>query len=133
MCGLSITITFLDSKPHISHHKNHHLAIALSNKFCKQDSTMDLYTNWQGNILTKGDIIFCKKQPYVVTEEGYIDYFSSGAMDNIFQDPDSEFMTLQEKVKSQKLERSRNFIEWMLLSLMGNHKPIKKEIVIQNY
>ena len=81
MCGLSITIAFLDSKPHTSHCKNCHLAMALSNNFCKQDSTMDLYTDEQGNKLTKGDIIFCKKQPFVVTEEGYIDYYSSGAME----------------------------------------------------
>ena len=48
--------------------------MALSNKFCKWDSTMDLYTDKQGNILTKGDVIFCKKQPFVVTEGGYIDW-----------------------------------------------------------
>ena len=71
---------------------------ALSTKSCKRDSTLDLYTNEQGNMFTKVDVIFCKKQPFVVTEEGYIDYYSSGAMDNIFQAPDSEFVTLQEKV-----------------------------------
>ena len=69
---------------------------------------MDLYTNKQGNIVIKGDVIFCKKQSFVVTEEGYIDYYSSGAMDNIFQALDSKFMTLQDEVKSQKSERSRN-------------------------
>ena len=40
-------------------------------------------------------------------------------------------LTLQEKVKSQKLERSRSFLGRMLLSLMGNHKPIKKQVAIQ--
>ena len=34
---------------------------------------MDLYTNEQGNILTKGDTISCKKQSFVITVEGYID------------------------------------------------------------
>ena len=41
----------------------------------------------QGNTLTKGDVIFCQKQPFVVTEEGYIDYYRSGVMDHIFQAP----------------------------------------------
>ena len=86
---------------------------------------MDLYTYEQGKILTKGDVIFCKKQPFVVTEEGYIDYYSSGAMDNIFQAPDSKFVTLQEKEKSQKLEKSRSLIDRMFLSLTGNNQPIK--------
>ena len=67
----------------------------------------------------------------MVTEEGYIDYYSSGAMGNIFQASDSEFVTLQEKVKSKKSEKSRSFIGRMLLSLMGNNKPIKKQVAIQ--
>ena len=65
---------------------------------------MDLYTNEQGNILTKGDVIFCKKHRFVIKEEGYIDHYTSGAMDNIFQAPDSEFKTLQKKVKNQKIK-----------------------------
>ena len=110
--------------------------MALSTKYSKRNSTMDLYTNEQGNILTKGDVIDCKTQPSVVTEEGYIDYYSSGAMDNIFQGPDSNFMTLQEKVKSQKLERSRRFIgrmllsPWVIINLLktrSNTKAIKRE------
>ena len=130
MCGHNIIIALLDRKLHTLHHKNQ-LAMALSTKCCKRNSTMDLYTDEQGNILTKGDVIFCLKQPFVFTEEGYINYYSSGAMDNIFQAPDSEFMTLQEKVKIKKSERSRSFIGRMLLSLMGNNKPIKKQVVPQ--
>ena len=64
----------------------------------------------QGNILTKGDEIFCQKQPFEVTEEGYIDYYSSGVMANIFQDPDSESVALQEKVKCHKLQKRRSLI-----------------------
>ena len=78
--------------------------MTLSTKYCIRDSTMDLYTNEQGNILTKRDIIFCKKHPFIITEEGYIDHYISGAMDNIFQAPESEFEVLQEKVKNQKTE-----------------------------
>ena len=68
--------------------------MALSTKYCKRDPTTELYTNEQGNILTKGDIIFCKKHPFIITEEGYIDHNTSGAMDNIFKAPDSIFEVL---------------------------------------
>ena len=51
---------------------------------------MDLCTDEQGTILTKGDIIFCKKPPFVITEEGYIEHYTSEAMDNIFQAPSSK-------------------------------------------
>ena len=129
MCFFAITTAFLDN--------NYTLHTAISShsygfvKSCKRDVTTDLYTDEQGNILTKGDIIFCKKQPCVVTEEGYIEHYSSGAMDNIFQALDSELVTLQEKVKSQKSDRNWSFIGRMLLSLMGNNKPIKKQAAIQ--
>ena len=92
---------------------------------------MDLHTNEQGNILTKGDIFFCKKQPFIIMEEGYIDHYTSGAMDNIFQAPDSELETLQEEVKKQKSERSRSFIGKMLLLLTGNNKTIKRQVALQ--
>ena len=92
---------------------------------------MDLYTNEQGNILTKVDVIFCKKQLFVVTEEGYIDHYTSWAMDNIFQAPDSKFETLQEKVKNQKSEQSRSFTGRMFLLLTGNNKPIKRQVALQ--
>ena len=92
---------------------------------------MDLYTDEQGNILTKGDVIFCKKHPFMITEKGYIDNYTSGAMYNIFQPPDFEFKTLQEKVKNQKSERSRSFIGRMFLSLTGNNKTIKRQVALQ--
>ena len=75
--------------------------MALSTKYCIRDSITDLYTNEQGNILTKEDIIFCKKHPFITTEEGYIDHYTSGILDNIFQVPDSEIEVLQEKVKTK--------------------------------
>ena len=36
-------------------------------------------------------------------EAGYIDHYTSGAMDNLFQALDSEFNTLEEKVKKLKI------------------------------
>ena len=79
----------------------------------------------------KGDVIFCKKHPFIMTEDGCIDHYTTGAMDNIFQAPDSEFEVLQEKVKSQKSERNRSFIGKMLLSLSGNCRTSKRQIALQ--
>ena len=76
--------------------------MVFSTKYYKRHSTTDLYIDEPGNILTKGGIIFCKKQPFVITEEGYTDCYSSGAMDYISQAPDSKFETLQDKVKNLK-------------------------------
>ena len=79
----------------------------------------------------KGDVIFCKKHPFIITEDGYINDYTTGGMDNIFQVPDSEFEVLQENVKSQKSERKRRFIGRILLSLTGNCKPSMRQIAPQ--
>ena len=89
--------------------------MASSIRYCISDITADLNTDKDGNVLTKGDVVFCKKHPFIITKDGYIDHYTTGAMDNIFQAPASEFEVPQEKVKSQKLERNRSFIGKMLL------------------
>ena len=71
--------------------------MALSAKYCKRYSIMDLYTDEQGKILTKRDVIFYKNCLFIIMEEDYIDHYTSGAMDNIFQAPDSKFKTLKER------------------------------------
>ena len=105
--------------------------MSMSTKYCKRDSTTNLYTDEQRNMLTKGDVIFCENHLFIIMEEGYIDHYTSGAMDNVFQAPDSEFDMLQEKVKNQKSERNRSFIGRMLLSLTGNIKTIKRQVALQ--
>ena len=88
------------------------IAMALSSKYCIRDSTTDLYTDKHGDIQTKGVIIFCKKHPFIITENGYINQYIYGAMDNIFQGLDSEFEVLQDKVKKNK---NQNEIEAFLI------------------
>ena len=80
-----------------------------SRRYCIRDITTDLYTDEDGNVLMKRDVIFCKKHPFIITKDGYINHYTTEVMDNIFQAPDSEFEVIQEKVKSQKLERNSFF------------------------
>ena len=77
----------------------------------------------------KGDVIFCKKHPFIITEDGYIGHDTTGAKENIFQAPDSEFEVLQDKVNTQKSERNRSFIWQNASSLTGNCKTSKRQIV----
>ena len=112
--------------------KKNKLAMAMSTRYCGGDSAADLCTDEQGSILEEGDMVFCGRHPFVVTEEVCIDHRTSGAVDGIFQAPDSEFETLQEKVKKkQKSERSRSFVGRMLLSLIGSNKTIKRQVALQ--
>ena len=106
--------------------------MASSTEYYIRDSTTDLYMDEHGNILKKGDIIVCRKHTIIVTEDGYIDHYTSGAMDNNFQAPDLEFKVLQEKVKNQNSrEQSRHFIGRMLLTITGNNKTSKKQVAPQ--
>ena len=114
-----------DHPDHIIQHTRI-ILMASSKRYRIRNTTTDLYTGKDGNVLMKEDVIFCKRHHFIITEDGYIDHYTTGAMDNIFHVPDSEFEVLQEKVKSQTLERNRSFIGKMLLSLTGNCKPSKR-------
>ena len=73
--------------------------MASSERYCIRDTTTNLYTDEDGNVLMKGIVIVCKKHPFIITKDGYINHYTTGAMDNIFLTPDSEFEVLREKVK----------------------------------
>ena len=77
--------------------------MASSKRYCSRDSTTDLYTDKHGSILTKVDVIFCKKHPFIITEDGYINHYTTGAMDNIFQAPDSRVCSASGEGKKPKI------------------------------
>ena len=104
------------------------IVMASATRYCIRDTTTNLYTDDYGNILTKGDVIFCKKQPFIITKDGYIDHYTTVVIHNIFQAPDSEFEVLHEKVKSQKSERNGSFIGKMLLSLTGIIEQVRDRL-----
>ena len=81
------------------------IVMASSTWYWIRDTTTDLYTDKDGNILAKRDVIFYKKHPFIITKDGYIDHYTTGALDNIFQAPDSEFEVLQEKIKKPKIRK----------------------------
>ena len=77
--------------------------------FCQLNTAKEIL-QWISKLMNKvtslqrGDVIFCKKQLFVITEEGYIDHYTSGAMVTYFK---PQILSLRQ------------------LLLTGNKKPLK--------
>ena len=71
------TIIIFSKANHTGHTIQHTgiIVMASSTRYCIRDTTTNLYTDEDGNVLMKGDVIFCKKHPFIITEDGYIDNY----------------------------------------------------------
>ena len=58
-----------------------------------------------GNKLTAGLVIMCKLAPYVIMEDGDINYVGGGKMEMVYQADDKYFEFLNQKVKELHLKK----------------------------
>ena len=68
----------------------------------------DLYIDTDGAALPAGTVIICKKKPFIVTEELYIDQFLGGGINVMYQAKDEEISYLEKQVQEQKAEKNRD-------------------------
>ena len=73
-----------------------------------------------GTKLHAKSMVMCKSIPYVVTEEGDIDHFVGGTMENIYHTDDRYSGILERQVKKLKAEKSQSFLGNMLRVLTGS-------------
>ena len=59
----------------------------------------DFYINTDGAALPAGAVIICKKKPFIMNEELYIDEFLDGEIDVVYQAKDEEFSYLDTQVQ----------------------------------
>ena len=60
-----------------------------------------------GAAVPAGAVIICKKKPFIVTEELFIDEFLGAEIDVVCQGKDEEFSYLETQVQEQKAEKNR--------------------------
>ena len=58
---------------------------------CYIEQCSDLIVDTAGNRIPAKSVIFCKKRPFIITEDGDIDLFVGGEMDVIYQATDEDF------------------------------------------
>ena len=72
--------------------------------FVEQDTGLML--DMAGNKLPTGLVIMCKLTPFIIMEDGDIDYLGGGKMEMVYQADDRYFKFLNQQVKELHMERS---------------------------
>ena len=95
--------------------------------FVKQDTGLML--DMTGKKLPAGSVIMCKLTPFVITDDGDIDYLGGGKMQMVYQADDRSFEFLNQQVKELHRERSQGFITSIFRALTGSrHKTRRKQV-----
>ena len=78
-----------------------------------------------GNKLPAGSVIMCNLTPFVITEDGDINYMGVGKMEMVYQPDDEYFDFLDQQVKELHMEKCQGFITSMALT-GSRHKTRRK-------
>ena len=73
-----------------------------------------------GNRLPTGLVIMCKLTPFVIMEDGDINYVGGDKMQTVYWADDEYFEFLNQQVKELHMERSQGFITSVFRALMGS-------------
>ena len=74
------------------------------NHTCICQPETDFYIDTDSAALPAGAVIICKREPFIVTEELYIDEFLGREINVVYQVKDEELRYLETQVRGQKTE-----------------------------
>ena len=97
------------------------------NCICICHPETDFYIDTDGAALPAGAVIIFKKEPFIVTEELYINEFLGGEIDVVYQAKDEEFSYLETQIQEQKAEKQGGFFSNFYRTVMGNHRKTHKK------
>ena len=87
---------------------------------CFVEQETSLVLNMVGNKLPAGSVIICKLTPFVITEDGDIDYVDGGKMETVYWADEEFYGFLDQQGKDLHMERSQGFITSMFRALTGS-------------
>ena len=87
---------------------------------CLTEQETGFLVDEMGNKLQAKSMVMCQSTPYMVTEEGDIDHFAGGKMENIYHADDRYSNFLEEQVKELKAEKNQSFLANMFRALRGS-------------
>ena len=83
-----------------------------------------------GNKLPAGSVIMCKLTPFLITEDGDINYMGGGKMEMVNWADDEYFEFLNQQVKELHMEGSQAFITNVFRALTGSRcKTGRKQVI----
>ena len=99
------------------------------NHTCIHQLETDLYVNADGATMPTDAVILCKKKPFIITKELYVDEFLGGGMDVVYKTNDDEFSYLEAQVKEDKAEIPGGLFSNIYRTVMGTcRKTHRKKI-----
>ena len=96
---------------------------------CFVEQGTGLVLDMVGNKLPAGLVIMCKLTPFVIMEDGDIDYVGGGKMEMVYQADDEYFGFLDQQVKEIHIERSQGIITSVFRALRGSRCKTRRKQV----
>ena len=97
---------------------------------CVIEQDTDLVVDEAGNKLPARAVIMCKMTPFVITEEGDIDYLAIGKMENVYQVDGQYFEFFENEVRELHAERSQGIFATVFMSLTGSRCKTRRRQVM---
>ena len=85
--------------------------------FC--DEADDVSKDGNGRILTAGDVILYRGCPYIVLEDGSIDCYTRGKMNQVYYTTHKEMDALGERADELQVERSTGLVTRLWQTVSG--------------
>ena len=96
---------------------------------CFVEQETSLVLDMVGNRLPAGSVIMYLLAPFVITEDGDIDYVGGGKMEMVYWADDKYFEFLNQQAKELHMERSQGFITSMFRALRGSRCKTRRKQV----
>ena len=96
---------------------------------CFIEQGLDLIVDSAGNKISAKSAIFCKKRPFIITEEGHIHKFLRPEMDVIYQASDEDFNFSKTQVRKLNAERNESVSTSIFRTITGTrHKTRRRQV-----
>ena len=100
-----------------------------NNPQCFHNEADDVFKDGNGRILTVGDMILCKGGPFIVLEDGSIDYYTRGKMNQVYYTKDEELGALEEKADELQAERSTGLVTRLWQTDSGRQRQTHRNLI----
>ena len=97
-----------------------------NNPQCFCNEAEDVFKDGNGRILTVGDAILCKGCSFIVLEDGSIDCYTTGKMNQIYYTADEELGALEVTADELQAERSTGLVTRLWQTVSGRQRQTRR-------
>ena len=90
-----------------------------NNPQCFCNEADDVFKGGNGRILTAGDVILCKGFLFIALEDGSIDHYATGKINQVYYTTDEELGALEERADELQADRSTGLVTRLWQTVSG--------------